>query len=44
MEISDKLRKLVYPNNECCCKYCLSNKCKEWAQKKDLVILETMDL
>ena len=33
MEISDELRKLVDPNNECCCEHCLSNKCKEWAWK-----------
>ena len=31
MAISDELRKQVDPNNECCCKHCLSNKCKEWA-------------
>ena len=31
MAISDELRKLVDPNNECCCEHCLSNKCKEWA-------------
>lgn len=34
MEILDELKKIVDPNNECCCKYCLSNKCKEWAHKK----------
>ena len=34
MAISDELRKLVDPNNECCCEHCLSNKCKEWANKK----------
>ena len=33
MAISDELRKLVDPNNECCCEHCLSNKCKEWASK-----------
>ena len=33
MAISDELRKLVDPNNECCCEHCLSNKCKEWAFK-----------
>lgn len=33
MTISDELRKLVDPNNECCCEHCLSNKCKEWAIK-----------
>ena len=32
MAISDELRKLVDPNNECCCEHCLSNKCKEWAE------------
>ena len=31
MAISDELRKLVDPNNDCCCEHCLSNKCKEWA-------------
>ena len=31
MEISDELRKLVDPSNECCCEHFLSNKCKEWA-------------
>lgn len=31
MAISDELRKQVDPNNESCCKHCLSNKCKEWA-------------
>ena len=31
MVISDELRKLVDPNNDCCCEHCLSNKCKEWA-------------
>ena len=30
MAISNELRRLVDPNNECCCEYCLSNKCKEW--------------
>jgi len=34
MAISNELRKLVDPNNECCCKHCLSNKCKEWAFDK----------
>ena len=29
MAISDELRKLVDPNNECCCEHCLGNKCKE---------------
>lgn len=31
MEISNELRKLVDPNNECCCEHSLANKCKEWA-------------
>ena len=31
MAISDELRKLVDPNNECCCEHSLGNKCKEWA-------------
>ena len=35
MAISDELRKLVDPNNECCCEHCLGNRCKEWALKKD---------
>ena len=35
MAISDELRKQVDPNNESCCKHCLSNKCKEWALSKD---------
>ncbi len=38
MAISDELRKLVDPNNECCCEHCLSNKCKEWAKKKEFII------
>ena len=33
MAISDELRKLVDPNNDCCCEHCLSNKCKEWNLK-----------
>ena len=33
MEISNELRKLVDPNNECCCEHSLGNKCKEWAFK-----------
>ena len=39
MEISDELRKIVDQNNECCCKYCLSNKCKEWAHKKGFIYI-----
>ena len=35
MAISDELRKLVDPNNECCCEHCLSNKCEEWAVKQE---------
>ena len=31
MAISNELRRLVDPNNECCCEHCLSIKCKEWA-------------
>ncbi len=31
MAISNELRRLVDPDNECCCEYCLSIKCKEWA-------------
>lgn len=34
MAISDELRKLIDPNNDCCCEHCLSNKCKEWALKQ----------
>lgn len=34
MAISDELRKQVDPNNEFCCKHCLSNRCKEWAWEK----------
>ena len=39
MAISDELRKLVDPNNECCCEHCLSNKCKEWATENKYTIL-----
>lgn len=38
MAISNELRKLVNPNNECCCEHCLGNKCKEWAFKKGYFI------
>ena len=38
MAIPDELRKLVDPNNECCCEPCLSNKCKEWAYKRGFLI------
>ena len=40
MEISDELRKLVDPNNECCCEHCLSNKGKQWANNKGFRIIE----
>jgi len=44
MEISNELRKLVDPNNEYCCKHCLSNKCKKWALEKACqYILENKD-
>lgn len=35
MAISNELRRLVDPNNECCCEYCFSIKCKEWANTQD---------
>ena len=38
MTREDALRKLVDPNNECCCESCLSNKCKEWALNKGYII------
>ena len=38
MAISDELRKQVDPNNESCCKHCLSNKCKEWAYSQGYII------
>jgi len=34
MEISNELKKLVDPNNECCCEDSLSNKCKKWLTKQ----------
>ena len=43
MAISDELRKLVDPNNECCCEHCLSNKCKEWAHIKGYGIITMSD-
>jgi len=43
MAISDELRKLVDPNNECCCEHCLSNKCKAWAFKKGYVVGTDLD-
>jgi len=30
MKISNKLRKIVDPNDECCCEHCLGSKCKEY--------------
>ena len=39
MEISNELRKLVDPNNECCCEHCLSNKCKEWASNNQFTLV-----
>lgn len=44
MKISDKLRKLVDPNNTCCCDHCLSNKCREWILTNsdyDIIINDT---
>lgn len=41
MEISNELRKLVDPNNECCCANCLSNKCKDWARVQSYYIGST---
>ena len=38
MAISNELRRLVDPNNKCCCEHCLSIKCKEWAEKKGYII------
>ena len=38
MEISNELRRLVDLNGKCCCEYCLSNKCKEWAENKGYII------
>lgn len=38
MEISNELRKLVDPNNECCCEHSLANKCKEWAFSKGYIV------
>ena len=29
--ISRELKEVIDPNNECCCEYQLSHKCKEWA-------------
>lgn len=39
MAVSDELRKLVDPNNECCCENCLSNKCKEWASNNQFTLV-----
>ena len=44
MEISNELRKLVDPNNECCCEHSLGNKCKEWALIKGYFIYSTNEL
>ena len=44
MAISDELRKQVDPNNECCCKHCLSNKCKEWAYTQGYIIFSKIRL
>ena len=41
-ELADELRKLVDPNNECCCEHCLSNKCKEWAYKQGYILMSTI--
>ena len=35
----EELRKLVDPNNECCCEHCLSNKCKMWAFHIDCTMI-----
>ena len=43
MAISNELRRLVDPNNECCCEYCFSIKCKEWAFKKNYTIVDGID-
>lgn len=29
--MEEELRKIIDPNNECCCEYHLMAKCKEWA-------------
>ena len=44
MEILNELRKLVDPNNECCCEHCLAHKCKEWAISKGWVLHEVRNL
>ena len=44
MAISDELRKLVDPNNECCCEHCLSNKCKEWASKHHYSVMSGWEM
>ena len=41
MAISNELRRLVDPYNECCCEYCLSNKCKEWAYLQYGIIIQS---
>ena len=32
--MEEKLRKIIDPNNECCCEYHLMAKCKEWAHRQ----------
>ena len=44
MAISDELRKLVDPNNECCCEHCLGNKCKEWALDNGYEFVEDINV
>lgn len=39
MAISNELRKLVDPNNECCCEHCLSNKMKSCIPEEVILIL-----
>lgn len=39
MEISNELRKLLDPNNECCCEHCLVHKCKEWASNNQFTLV-----
>ena len=43
MEISNELRKLIDPNNECCCEHSLSNKCKVWAWNNNYGIEEKVN-
>ena len=44
MAISDELRKQVDPNNESCCKHCLSNKCKEWSYTQGYILFSKIRL